>query len=140
MLNKKAIKATCSMLGAALLISGATAYAGTSYSSYSTVTLGKFSSVWPVHPNEQTKSETNLAGDITVSSVGGNYQVYARMTQKDVNGYWQDDGSNVTISTGDKKKLPSKSSHYSGYATRCYFNTSATTYVDVNCTSKWRSN
>lgn len=140
MKKSKGIKVLGTLMGITLMVGGATVCAGTSYSSSSTVTVGKFNAICPSHPSMQTKAITGEDGHIVVSNVGGNYEVHCCMTQKDLNGYWMDDGKKISISTGDKKTLPSKDSHTKGSDTVCFFNTSITTYVDVNCTSKWKSN
>ena len=136
----RSFKVATVLMAATCLIGGTVAFAGTSYSSEKTVTVGKFSAVCPAHPSEQTKTSASTDGDISVTSVGGGYEIHAVMVQKNIEGYWMNDGSKIAISTGDKKKLPVSSLHTAKSGTRCYFNTSLTTYVDVNCTSKWRSN
>lgn len=136
MKNKKRILVLS--LALVVLFGAANVYAGTSWSSYKTVTVKRFGSGWPAHPSQQKKSAQNKAGKVDVDYVGGNYMIYARMTGKTPEGYWMIDGAKVEVSTGDRRALPSVGKK--GSDVRCYFNSKLTTYVNVNCRSRWYSN
>lgn len=110
--------------------------ANTSYSSYETLTVDPAYWSYSEHPSTQTKTNTNTAGSVVVKSVGGNYEMYARMDAPMGDGC----GKLVTISTGDTKSLPSNEYQKAGNTANCRFFNKLNTLVHVNCTTKWKSN
>ena len=108
-------------------VSATSAYAGTSYRSYST-TVGKFNG--KAYTASQTKSINSRAGDLTSQSVGGNYKVDARMLP----------GGTGVSGVTDNQEYKLNNSIGSGASTRVEFNNGVFTRVDVQVSGTWRSN
>lgn len=118
--------------GAALVLSGAGAYAGTSYVSYST-TVGKLNGNG--YTSYQTKASTGTDGTLRSSSVGGSHVVDARMQAKSGSGTgaWA-----RGVNDGETRTL--KNSVGKGGGARVHFSTNWNTRVDVQVSGSWRSN
>lgn len=123
--NQRAIAALGLTIVTAL--SATSAFAGTTYSSYST-TVGKFNGKG--YTSYQTKKYSGRAGDLQSSSVGGSYKVDARMLPGGVG------ISGVT----DNSEYKLNNSINSGERTRVEFNNGVFTRVDVQVSGTWRSN
>ena len=132
MKNSLGRRAALGFAGVALVLSGAAAYAGTSYESYST-TVGKFDGNG--YTSYQKKASTGTDGTLQSSSVGGSHVVDARMQAQSGGGTgaWArgvNDGETRTLKNSVGK---------SGKA-RVQFSTNWNTRVDVQATGSWRSN
>ena len=90
MKNNMFRKVTATVLGIGILSMGATALAGTTYSSYNT-TVGAFNGSG--YTGYQTKATAGTNGNLNSTSVGGGYEVDARMQDatSGVHGPWARD-------------------------------------------------
>lgn len=132
MTNSLVRRCALAFAGAALVLSGAGAYAGTSYESYST-TVGKLNGNGYI--SYQKKSATGAEGTLKSSSVGGSHVVDARMQAQSGGGTgaWTrgvNDGETRTL-----KNTVGKAGN-----ARVQFSTNWNTRVDVQVTGSWRSN
>ncbi len=128
---KKIIKSV-SVMGLAIMMFGAVAFAGTSYSGYNT-TVGKFNGSG--YSGYQTKSISGANGYILSTSVGGSYVVDVRMNSSSGSGSWL---RNVT--DGTQAELPGSSYQTSGTSVRAQFSNDINTPVDVQVVGSWKSN
>ncbi len=131
MLMKKIIKGMA-ITGAALLLMGSSALAGSSYEQYSLV-VGKFNG--SSFSYSQTKATGGADGYIDSYEVGGSYKVDVRMESDDGNGSWL---RNVT--DGTNKAIPGTSKQKKGCSVRAEFSNDITTPVDVLVIGEWKSN
>ncbi len=134
MKNNMFKKVTATILGIGILSMGATALAGTTYTSYNT-TVPAF--IGSGYTGYQTKSTGGANGNLNSTSVGGSYVVDARMQDatSGVHGPWVRD---VTDSTN--YVLYSNASHAGGDSMRVEFSNDLLTPVSVQVTGSWRSN
>ncbi len=135
----KKIKKIFILGGILSCMSFATVSADTAYSAYKSVTVSPMGTSEKAHPTIQKKTKTNKAGKIVIKSIGGNYEMNARQsTSGPVVG--SAFSKKVTVSTGDKRSLPSNEYQKAGYYAYCHFSNKINTFVSVQCTSKWKSN
>lgn len=131
MIKKKFLRGITATSLAAVLFT-ATAFAGTSTTTYNT-TVGKFNGSG--YSGYQTKSISGANGWLYSTMVGGNYKVDVRMNSSSGNGSWL---RNVT--DGTSASLPGKSTQRAGSSIRLKFSNNVTTPVNVQVVGSWKSN
>lgn len=134
MKNNMFRKVTATVLGIGIISLGATALAGTSYSSYDTTVPRLNGSGYTGY---QTKATAGANGNLNSTSVGADYEVDARMQDatSGVHGPWVRD---VVDSTS--YILYSDNNHAEGDSMRVQFSNDWDTPVNVQVTGSWRSN
>ena len=113
-----------------MLAVGTSAWAGTSFQSYST-TVGKFNGNG--YTAYQTKSGAGTAADLRSKSVGADYVVDARLQASSGTGGWARD-------VGDNDTRQLWNSVQKGASARVQFSNDWNTSVDVQVSGTWRSN
>ena len=113
-----------------MLAVGTSAWAGTSFQSYST-TVGKFNGNG--YTAYQTKSGAGTAADLRSKSVGADYVVDARLHASSGTGGWARD-------VGDNDTRQLWNSVQKGASARVQFSNDWNTSVDVQVSGTWRSN
>lgn len=113
-----------------MLAVGTSAWAGTSFASYST-TVGKFNGNG--YTAYQTKSGAGTAADLRSKSVGADYVVDARLQASSGTGGWARD-------VGDNDTRQLWNSVQKGASARVQFSNDWNTSVDVQVSGTWRSN
>lgn len=113
-----------------MLAVGTSAWAGTSFQSYST-TVGKFNGNG--YTAYQTKSGAGTAADLRSKSVGADYVVDARLQAASGTGGWARD-------VGDNDTRQLWNSVQKGASARVQFSNDWNTSVDVQVSGTWRSN
>ena len=113
-----------------MLAVGTSAWAGTSFQSYST-TVGKFNGNG--YTAYQTKSGAGTAADLRSKSVGADYVVDARLQASSGTGGWARD-------VGDNDTRQLWNSVQKGASARVQFSNDWNTAVDVQVSGTWRSN
>ena len=113
-----------------MLAVGTSAWAGTSFASYST-TVGKFNGTG--YTAYQTKSGAGTAADLRSKSVGADYVVDARLQASSGTGGWARD-------VGDNDTRQLWNSVQKGASARVQFSNDWNTSVDVQVSGTWRSN
>ena len=134
MKNNMLRKVTATVLGIGILSMGATALAGTTYTTYNTTVPAVNGSGYSGY---QTKSIGGANGNLNSVSVGSTYFVDARMQDatSGVHGSWIRD---VTDSTN--YVVYSNANHAGGDSMRMQFSNDLFTPVSVQVTGSWRSN
>ncbi|WJY26568.1 hypothetical protein [Sporosarcina trichiuri] len=123
-------KMVVGFLAFVLLISGgALTKAGTAFTSYNT-TVGKFNGSG--YTSYQTKAKSSADGYLNSATVGGNYQVDARMNSSSGTGPW--------VRIDDNRSYFLINSVKSGAAARVQFSNDLSTPVSVQVTGTWSSN
>lgn len=113
-----------------VVMSGAAAWAGTSYSGYSTTVPRANGSGYTAY---QTKSIAGAGADLRSRSVGGKYVVDARLEAAAGTGSWA-----RNVGDNDTRKLWNSVS--SGKSARVQFSNDFNTPVNVQVSGTWRSN
>ena len=113
-----------------MLAVGTSAWAGTSFQSYST-TVGKFNGNG--YTAYQMKSGAGTAADLRSKSVGADYVVDARLQAASGTGGWARD-------VGDNDTRQLWNSVQKGASARVQFSNDWNTSVDVQVSGTWRSN
>lgn len=126
------ITKTIAIASMAVMMLGTTAFAGSTFSSYST-TVGKFNGNG--YSSYQTKEIDGANGAISSTSVGGGYEVDVRMNSSVGSGSWTRD-----LKSGTEAALPGYYKQVSGTKVRAQFSNNITTPVDVQVTGSWASN
>lgn len=127
----KVIKAV-TLGSVAVMMFSTVAWAGTSYSTYST-TVGRFNGSG--YTAYQTKSIAGANGYIKSTKVGGDYVVDVRMVSPSGNGSWLRDVDDTTSAY-----VPGKSSQLDGCQVRLEFSNDITTPVNTQVEGSWKSN
>lgn len=132
-MRKNAVKVALGISSLALLAAGVgVANAGESYSSFNT-TVGKFNGNG--YTGLQTKKDGFRAGPLLMGTVGGSYEVDARMDDQSGSsrGPWI-----RNLGDGDVGRLENSAS--AGDKVKVQFSNDASTPVSVQVTGKWASN
>lgn len=130
MKNKR--RAAVSLLAAStLILSGVSAWAGTSYSSYST-TVASFGGYG--YTAYQTKANANSAADLSSTVVGANYVLSARTNSTEGVGTW----TGYVVNDNTTHKLAN--SLRKGASVQAQFKNRPQTAVAVQASGSWRSN
>jgi hypothetical protein len=117
--------------GAVLLGGAGAAHAGTSYSNFSTTVAKTNGSGYTSY---QTQAKNGAAADLETGTVGGNYEVDARVNGTQGNGTWS-----RNIGDSYRVSLVGNPNHATE-SVRIQFSNDLTTPVAVQVTGRWRSN
>lgn len=129
---KKNIFKGVTVASLATMLFAATAFAGTTSTSYNT-TVGKFNGSG--YSDYQTKTTGGANGWIDSTQVGGDYVVDVRMNSSAGNGSWL-----RNLDDGTSAALPGSSKQTAGSSIRLKFSNDLTTPVNVQVKGSWKSN
>ena len=126
---KKKIIATLMLV----FILGTVVYAGTTYVDYSTTVAALNGNGYTAY---QTKTTTGASARLYSASVGGDYEVDARMIDSSGSaGDWY-----RNLGDGEWAYIDGSPYQLSGDSVRIQFSNDLTTLVDVQVTGSWKSN